>query len=101
MTYQLRFTPAVNKQIKKLDLPAALRIKGHLSRLDLENPQSAGKPLAGDDASGGIELATIGYWQVFPTARSWSSLFTLATAATSIDRKRRSPKNIWFTAQEM
>ena len=50
MTYQLRFTPAVNKQIKKLDLPAALRIKGYLSRLDLENPRSAGKPLAGDDA---------------------------------------------------
>lgn len=49
MTYKLRFTPAVNKQIKKLDRPAALRIKGYLSRLDLENPRSAGKPLAGDD----------------------------------------------------
>ena len=49
MTYRLRFTPAVNKQISKLDRPVATRIQRYLENLDLTNPCSAGKPLAGDD----------------------------------------------------
>lgn len=48
MTYRLRFTPAVNKQISKLDKPVAARIKRFLVGLDLTNPRSSGKPLAGD-----------------------------------------------------
>jgi mRNA interferase RelE/StbE len=50
MTYRLRFTPAVKKQISKLDKPVALRIKRYLENLDLTNPRSSGKPLAGDTA---------------------------------------------------
>ena len=48
MTYRLRFTPAVNKQISKLDRPVAARIKRFLANLDLTNPRSLGKALAGD-----------------------------------------------------
>jgi mRNA interferase RelE/StbE len=48
MAYRLRFTPAVNKQISKLDRPVADRIKRYLESLDLTNPRSSGKPLAGD-----------------------------------------------------
>lgn len=48
MTYRLRFTPAVNKQISKLDRPVAARIKRFLVNLDLTNPRSLGKPLDGD-----------------------------------------------------
>ena len=48
MAYRLRFTPAVNKQISKLDRPVATRIKRFLENLDLANPRSSGKPLAGD-----------------------------------------------------
>lgn len=48
MTYQLRFTPAVNKQISKLDPQVALRIKRFLLNMDLINPRSSGKALAGD-----------------------------------------------------
>lgn len=50
MTYRLRFTPAVKKQISKLDRPIALRIKRYLVNLDLTNPRSSGKALAGDEA---------------------------------------------------
>nr|KGA08100.1 MAG: toxin RelE [actinobacterium acMicro-1] len=50
MTFRLRFTPAVNKQISKLDKPVAARIKRYLVNLDLTNPRSTGKPLAGDTA---------------------------------------------------
>lgn len=49
MAYRLRFTPAVNKQISKLDGPVATRIKRYLVNLDLTNPRSSGKPLAGDE----------------------------------------------------
>jgi len=49
MPYRLRFTPAVNKQIIKLDRPVAARIKRYLTGLDLTNPRSAGRPLAGDN----------------------------------------------------
>lgn len=49
MTYRLRFTPAVKKHISKLDRPIAVRIKQYLVDLDLANPRSSGKPLAGDD----------------------------------------------------
>ena len=48
MAYRLRFTPAVNKQISKLDRPVASRIKRYLENLDLNIPRSSGKPLAGD-----------------------------------------------------
>ena len=48
MTYRLRFTPAVNKHISKLDRPVATRIKLYVADLDLTNPRSSGKPLAGD-----------------------------------------------------
>jgi mRNA interferase RelE/StbE len=48
MAYRLRFTPAVNKQISKLDRPVSTRIRRYLENLDLTNPRSSGKPLAGD-----------------------------------------------------
>ena len=48
MTYRLRFTPAVNKQVSKLDRSVAARIKRFLVNLDLDDPRSSGKPLAGD-----------------------------------------------------
>ena len=48
MTYRLRFTPAVNEQVSELDRPVATRIKLYLANLDLTNPRSSGKPLAGD-----------------------------------------------------
>lgn len=48
MAYRLRFTPAVNKDISKLDRPVATRIKRYLENLDMNNPRSSGKPLAGD-----------------------------------------------------
>ena len=48
MAYRLRFTPAVNKHISKLDRPVATRIKRYLENLDMNNPRSSGKPLAGD-----------------------------------------------------
>jgi mRNA interferase RelE/StbE len=48
MAYRLRFTPAVNKHISKLDRPVATRIKRYLENLDLTNPRSSGKPLAGE-----------------------------------------------------
>ena len=48
MAYRLRFTPAVNKDISKLDRPVATRIKRYLENLDMINPRSSGKPLAGD-----------------------------------------------------
>jgi mRNA interferase RelE/StbE len=48
MAYLLRFTPAVNKQISTLDRPVATRMKRYLENLDLTNPRSSGKPLAGD-----------------------------------------------------
>ena len=35
-------------QISKLDRPVATRIKRYLENLDLTNPRSSGKPLAGD-----------------------------------------------------
>jgi len=50
MTYRLRFTPAVNKQVSKLDRTVAARIKRYLVGLDLVNPRSSGKPLAGDSS---------------------------------------------------
>lgn len=50
MTYRLRFTPAVNKQISKLDRPIAARIRRILVNLDLTNPRSLGKPSAGDES---------------------------------------------------
>jgi mRNA interferase RelE/StbE len=49
MPYRLRFTPAVKKQVGKLDPPVAARIKRYLMGLDLTNPRSAGRPLAGDN----------------------------------------------------
>ena len=48
MTYRLRFTPAVNEQVSELDRPVATRIKLYVADLDLTNPRSSGKPLAGD-----------------------------------------------------
>jgi mRNA interferase RelE/StbE len=48
MTYRLRFTPAVTKQIKKLDRVTATRIRNFLARLNLDAPRSVGKPLSGD-----------------------------------------------------
>jgi mRNA interferase RelE/StbE len=48
MTYRLRFTSAVSKQISKLYRPVATRIKRYLENLDPTNPRSSGKPLAGD-----------------------------------------------------
>lgn len=57
MTYRLRFTPAVKKQISKLDRSIAVRIKRYLVDLDLANPRSSGKPLAGD---GGIWRYRVG-----------------------------------------
>jgi mRNA interferase RelE/StbE len=48
MAYLLRFTPAVNKQISTLDRPVATRMKRYLENLDLTNPRSSGKSLAGD-----------------------------------------------------
>ena len=48
MTYRLLFTPAVNKQVSELDRPVATRIKLYVADLDLTNPRSSGKPLAGD-----------------------------------------------------
>ena len=49
MAYRLRFTPSVKKQVAKLDPPVADRIKQFLLRLDLDNPRSTGKALAGDE----------------------------------------------------
>jgi len=49
MPYRLRFTPAVTKQVGKLDPPVAARIKRYLMGLDLINPRSTGRPLAGDN----------------------------------------------------
>jgi len=49
MPYRLRFTPAVKKQVEKLDPPIAARIKRYLMGLDPANPRSAGRPLAGDN----------------------------------------------------
>jgi len=48
MTYRLRFTPAVNKQIRKLDKVTATRLRNFLARLNLDAPRSVGKPLSGD-----------------------------------------------------
>ena len=48
MTYRLLFTPAVNEQVSELDRPVATRIKLYVADLDLTNPRSSGKPLAGD-----------------------------------------------------
>lgn len=48
MTYRLRFTPSVKKQVAKLDPSVATRIKRFLLQLDLENPRSTGRALAGD-----------------------------------------------------
>lgn len=48
MTYRLRFTPSVKKQVAKLDPQVAVRIKRFLLRIDLDNPRSTGHALAGD-----------------------------------------------------
>ena len=48
MADRLRFTPAVNEHIRKLDRPVAARIRRYLENLDLAHPRSSGKPLAGD-----------------------------------------------------
>ena len=49
MAYRLRFTPSVKNQVAKLDPPVADRIRRFLLRLDLDNPRSIGKALAGDE----------------------------------------------------
>jgi mRNA interferase RelE/StbE len=49
MTYRLRFTPSVKKQVAKLDASVANRIRRFLLQLDLDNPRSTGKALAGDE----------------------------------------------------
>lgn len=49
MTYRLRFTPSVKKQVAKLDASVATRIRRFLLQLDLDNPRSTGKALAGDE----------------------------------------------------
>ena len=49
MTYLLRFTPKVNKQIRKLDPTISNRIRTFLSRIDLENPRSQGAALVGEN----------------------------------------------------
>jgi mRNA interferase RelE/StbE len=64
MAYRLRFTPAVNKQISKLDRPVAARIKRYLMNLDLTNPRSSGKPLAGD---GGFWRYRAGDYRILAT----------------------------------
>jgi len=64
MAYRLRFTPAVNKQISKLDRPVAARIKRYLMNLDLTNPRSSGKPLAGD---GGFWRYRVGDYRILAT----------------------------------
>jgi mRNA interferase RelE/StbE len=64
MAYRLRFTPAVNKQIGKLDRPVAARIKRYLMNLDLTNPRSSGKPLAGD---GGFWRYRAGDYRILAT----------------------------------
>lgn len=61
MAYRLRFSPAVNKQISKLDRPVASRIKRYLENLDLTNPRSSGKPLAGD---GGFWRYRVGDYRI-------------------------------------
>lgn len=61
MAYRLRFTPAVNKQISKLDRPVASRIRRYLENLDLTNPRSSGKPLAGD---GGFWRYRVGDYRI-------------------------------------
>lgn len=48
MPYRLLFTPAVKKQVGKLDPPMASRIRRFLLTLDLDNPRLSGKALAGD-----------------------------------------------------
>lgn len=61
MTYRLRFTPAVNKHISKRDRPVATRIKLYLVNLDLTNPRSSGKPLAGE---GGFWRYRVGDYRI-------------------------------------
>lgn len=48
MTYRIRFTPKALKQIGTLDKPIALRVRGYLEGLSLENPRLAGKSLSGE-----------------------------------------------------
>ena len=64
MAYRLRFTPAVSKQISKLDRPVAARIKRYLENLDLANPRSSGKPLAG---SAGLWRYRVGDYRILAT----------------------------------
>jgi mRNA interferase RelE/StbE len=61
MTSRLRFTPAVSKQISKLHRPVATRIKRYLENLDLTNPRTSGKPLAGD---GGFWRYRVGDYRI-------------------------------------
>jgi mRNA-degrading endonuclease RelE of RelBE toxin-antitoxin system len=49
MTYRIRFTPAAQKQILRLDKPVALRIRAYVEGLNLENPRLVGTPLSGGE----------------------------------------------------
>ena len=56
MSYRLRFTPQVDKQIRKLDPTVSNRIRTFLSRLDLDNPRSQGAALVGDSRIWGYRV---------------------------------------------
>jgi mRNA interferase RelE/StbE len=49
MSFSLRFTPKVAKQILGLDTKTALRIRGFLEALNLTNPRERGRVLKGDE----------------------------------------------------
>lgn len=47
VTYRVRYTPKVLKQIDKLDKPVVQRIRTFFEKLDNSNPRSLGRPLTG------------------------------------------------------
>ena len=49
MTYRIRFTPAAQKQILRLDKPVALRIRAYVDGLNPQNPRLVGTPLSGGE----------------------------------------------------
>lgn len=86
MTYRLRFTPAVNKHISKRDRPVATRIKLYLVNLDLTNPRSSGKPLAGE---GGFWRYRVGDYRILASI-SDEEVLVLVVAIShrrQVDRK--------------
>jgi mRNA interferase RelE/StbE len=87
MTYRLRFTPEVSKQVQKLDPESARRIRKFLERINLGDPCSTGTPLTG---AGHFWRYRVGDYRIIARI-SDSELLILVI---SVDHRRQIYRNV-------